>query len=101
MYDASSSAEPSPAKGKETTFGSYPWRRLLLSILFLAILSVAFWAVVFVAIAQFAIRIFDADASADLASFGRRLGIYMAEAAAYATFGRETAPFPFSAFPAD
>lgn len=99
MNQASPSAEPSPNAGSGPTFTGYPWKRLLLSALFLAILSLSFWAVLFIVIAQFALRVFDADASADLASLGRRLGAYMAEMAAYASFARDAAPFPFSSFP--
>jgi hypothetical protein len=67
--------------------------------MFMAILSLSFWAVLLVGAVQFVLRLFDPDASADLATFGRRLGLYMAEMAAYVVFARETAPFPFSAFP--
>ena len=53
----------------------------------------------FIAVAQFVLRIFDADASDDLRVFGERLGRYMGEMAAYVSFAREEAPFPFSRFP--
>ena len=79
---------------------SYPWRRLLLSVFFLAILSLSFWAVLLITVVQLMLRVFDADASADLQRFGARLGRYMAEITSYAVFARETAPFPFAPFPA-
>lgn len=89
-------AEPRRSGG----FMDYPWRRLLLSVLFFALMWLSLWALVFIAIAQFVLRIFDADASDDLRGFGARLGQYVAEMAAYVVFARETAPFPFAPFPA-
>ena len=88
-----------PASGEPETKSGYPFRKLLISVFLFAMLWLAFWAAVFVTIAQFVLRIFDADASGDLRSFGARLGVYMGELVAYMTFARETAPFPFAAFP--
>ncbi len=79
----------------------YPLKRLVFSVLFLALLWLGFWAALFIAIAQFAIRIFDEDASDDLRRFGARLGRFMGQAVAYMTFARVEAPFPFSRFPSD
>ena len=88
-------AEPTRSGG----FSSYPWKRLLFSLLYVALLWLSLWAIVFTAIAQFVLRIFDADASDDLRAFGGRLGTYMGQMAAYVTFAREEAPFPFARFP--
>ena len=78
---------------------AYPFKRLLFSVLFLALLWLSLWAIFFIAVAQFVLRIFDADASDDLRVFGGRLGRYMGEMAAYVSFAREEAPFPFARFP--
>jgi hypothetical protein len=99
MSDAGPAYDPPSGARDRVSFAGYPWRRLVLSALFLAILSLVFWAVLFIAVVQFVLRVFDPDASADLATFGRRLGQYMAEMTAYAVFARENAPFPFSPFP--
>jgi len=85
--------------GRSGGFFSYPWKRLLFSVLYIALLWLSLWAVIFIAIAQFALRIFDGDASGDLGRFGRRLGRYMAQMAAYVTLARDEAPFPFGRFP--
>lgn len=77
----------------------YPFRRLFIGIFMLAMLWLSFWAAVFIGVAQFVLRAFDPDASEDLRSFGGRLGLYMGEVVGYMTFARETAPFPFAAFP--
>ena len=80
-------------------FLDYPWRRLLLSVLFFALMWLSLWALAFIAIAQFVLRIFDADAGVDLRGHGARLGRYIAQMAAYVVFAREDAPFPFARFP--
>jgi len=87
-----------PAPEAPTATG-YPFRKLLISVLLFALFWLGFWAVLFVAIAQFILRAFDSDASGDLARFGGRLGLYLGEIVGYITFARDTAPFPFSAFP--
>lgn len=95
------SASLNSSSSRRPSVAGYPWRRLLLSVFFLAILSLTFWAVLFMAVVQFILRAFDEDASEDLARFGRRLGRYTAEMTSYVVFAKETAPFPFSPFPAD
>lgn len=87
------------APPSQTRSSGYPWRRLLLSALFIALLWLSFWAIAFVALAQFVIRAFDEEASGDLAAFGRRLGRYMHEIAGYVTLNQRREPFPFSRFP--
>lgn len=77
----------------------YPFRKLLISVFLFAMFWLSFWAALFIAIAQFVLRAFDSDASQDLSAFGARLGAYMGEIVGYITFERDTAPFPFSAFP--
>lgn len=79
--------------------GGYPVRRLLTSVFLFALFWLAFWAALFISIAQFVLRIFDTEASADLRRFGGRLGAYIGEVVGYLTFARETAPFPFAPFP--
>lgn len=79
--------------------GGYPVRRLFMAIFLFAMFWLAFWAVLFVSVAQFVLRIFDTEASADLARFGGRLGAYVGEVVGYLAFARDQAPFPFSAFP--
>ena len=85
--------------GRSGGFFSYPWKRLLFSVLYIALLWLSLWAVIFIAIAQFALRIFDGDASGDLGRFGRRLGRYMAQMAACVTPAPVEPPFPFGLFP--
>ena len=91
-------AENSLQSAPETRRG-YPFRKLFIAVFMLAMLWLSFWAAVFVGLAQFVLRAFDSDASEDLRGFGGRLGLYMGEVVAYMTFARETAPFPFTAFP--
>lgn len=88
-----------PSAGEPKAASGYPFRKLLISVFLFAMLWLAFWAALFVAVAQFVLRAFDSDASEDLGRFGGRLGVYMGELVAYMTFARETAPFPFAAFP--
>lgn len=88
-----------PAAPEAGKASGYPFRRLLIAVFLFALLWLAFWAALFVTAAQFVLRAVDSDASDDLSRFGGRLGVYMGEIVGYMTFARETAPFPFSAFP--
>jgi len=91
---AENSLTPAPEAAR-----GYPFRKLLIGIFMLAMLWLSFWAAVFVSVAQFVVRAFDSDASEDLRHFGGRLGVYMGQLVGYMTFARDTAPFPFAAFP--
>lgn len=93
MTQNSETLPPRPA------LSTYPWSRIVLTVLFLAFLWLAFWATLFVAIAQLVLRFGDSDGSDDLRSFAARLGTYMAEIVDYVGLARETPPFPFSRFP--
>ncbi|BCW89804.1 hypothetical protein sos41_29720 [Alphaproteobacteria bacterium SO-S41] len=95
----STPTQPADLQPARPTRGAYPFKRLLFSVLFLGLLWLSLWAIFFIAVAQFVLRIFDADASDDLRAFGGRLGRYMGEMAAYVSFAREEAPFPFARFP--
>lgn len=101
MSTAQSTPEPEiipPGQSVPVSTG-YPWKRLLLSIVFGFAAALSLWVIVFAAVMQFILRGVDGEPSERLARFGKRMGAYVRDVAAFMTFAREEAPWPMSDFP--
>ncbi len=81
-----------------------PKRNIWMRGLFMLLMAVAFHLCEIilgvVMVVQFLITLLSDTPNARLASFGRNLGIYLRQIAAFLTFATEEMPFPFNEWPA-
>ena len=75
------------------------WVRALLMILLAAAFQLAASVLLFVAVVQLMLAAATDTPNARLQELGRSLGRYLAQIAAFESFGSEALPFPFSAWP--
>lgn len=75
------------------------WLRALLMLLLCAAFHLAAWVLIAVAVLQLGFAIFTAGANLRLQMFGNSVGRYLAQIAAFVSFGSEALPFPFSDWP--
>lgn len=76
------------------------WVRLLLMVLLAAAFQLAASVLLFVAVLQGLLVLATDSPNARLQLFGRSLGRYLGQIAAFESFAAETLPFPFSEWPA-
>ncbi len=76
------------------------WVRLLLMVLLAAAFQLAASVLLFLALLQVVLMLATDSANARLQLFGRSLGRYLGQIAAFESFATETLPFPFSEWPA-
>lgn len=81
-----------------------PPRNLLMRTLLMLLMAVAFqlatWVLVAVALLQLGFAVFTDESNPRLQTFGRSIGRYLAQVAAFVSFATEATPFPFSEWPA-
>lgn len=75
------------------------WLRALLMLLMCVAFQLATWVLVAVALLQLVFAIFTDEPNARLQTFGRSVGRYLAQIAAFVSFATEATPFPFSDWP--
>jgi hypothetical protein len=75
------------------------WLRALKMLLMCIAFYLAAWVLVAVALLQLAFAIFTDAPNPRLQGFGRSVGRYLAQIAAFVSFATETLPFPFSDWP--
>jgi hypothetical protein len=86
--------EPGPEPGA-TPKGSI-WMRGLMMLIFAILISLAHTILHALTVVQFVLMVFDkAKPNAQIASFGRSLGGWLAKAAAFQTAQTEAKPWPF------
>ncbi len=76
------------------------WLRALLMLLMCVAFQLATWVLVAVALLQLVFAIFTDEPNPRLQTFGRSVGRYLAQIAAFVSFATEATPFPFSDWPA-
>lgn len=76
------------------------WVRLLLMVLMAAAFQLAASVLLFLAVLQGVLMLATDSVNARLQLFGRSLGRYLSQIAAFESFATETVPFPFSEWPA-
>jgi hypothetical protein len=76
------------------------WVRLLLMLLLAAAFQLAASVLLFLALLQVILALATDSANTRLQLFGRSLGRYLGQIAAFESFATETLPFPFSEWPA-
>jgi hypothetical protein len=76
------------------------WLRALLMLLMCVAFQLATWVLVAVALLQLVFAIFTDEPNPRLQAFGRSVGRYLAQIAAFVSFATEVTPFPFSDWPA-
>jgi hypothetical protein len=69
-------------------------------ILMCVAFHVAAWLLVFAAVLQLVLAASTGEPNANLRTFGRSVGRYFSQIAAFVTFSTEETPFPFSNWPA-
>ena len=75
------------------------WVRALLMLLMCAAFQLAASVLVALAVLQLILAIFTSEPNARLQGFGRSVGRYLAQIAAFVSFSSEALPFPFSDWP--
>jgi hypothetical protein len=75
------------------------WVRALLMLLMGMAFQLAAWVLVAVALLQLGFALFTDQPNQRLQGFGRSVGRYLAQIAAFASFATEALPFPFSDWP--
>ncbi|MHB1201469.1 MAG: DUF4389 domain-containing protein [Polaromonas sp.] len=75
------------------------WLRALLMLLMGVAFQLATWLLVAVALLQLGFAIFTDASNPRLQGFGRSVGRYLAQIAAFVSFATEALPFPFSDWP--
>jgi hypothetical protein len=75
------------------------WLRALKMLLMCMAYQLATWVLVAVALVQLVFAIFTDVPNPRLQCFGRSVGRYLAQIAAFVSFATETLPFPFSDWP--
>jgi Domain of unknown function (DUF4389) len=75
------------------------WVRALLMLLMCAAFQLAAWILVLTALVQLVFAIFNEEPNQRLQRFGRSVGQYLTQIAAFVSFATETLPFPFSDWP--
>jgi hypothetical protein len=75
------------------------WLRALQMLLMCMAYQLATWVLVAVALLQLVFAIFTDAPNPRLQGFGRSVGRYLAQIAAFVAFATETLPFPFSDWP--
>lgn len=77
------------------------WVRGLYMVLMALILHVSVTVLFVIALLQFVLALVSGSPNERLMAFGRNLGIYLRQIAAFLTFASEELPFPFSDWPAN
>jgi hypothetical protein len=75
------------------------WLRALKMLLMCIAFQFAAWVLIAVALVQLAFAIFSDAPNPRLQGFGRSVGRYLAQIAAFVSFATEVLPFPFSDWP--
>ena len=75
------------------------WLRALLMLLMGIAFQLTTWVLVAVALLQLGFAIFTDAPNPRLQGFGRSVGRYLAQIAAFVSFATEALPFPFSDWP--
>jgi hypothetical protein len=75
------------------------WLRALQMLLMCIAYQLTTWVLVVVALLQLGFAIFSDAPNPRLQGFGRSVGRYLAQIAAFVSFATETLPFPFSDWP--
>lgn len=75
------------------------WLRALLMLLMCIAYQLATWVLVAVALLQLGFAIFTDAPNPRLQGFGRSVGRYLAQIAAFVSFATEALPFPLSDWP--
>jgi Domain of unknown function (DUF4389) len=75
------------------------WLRALKMLLMCIAFYLAAWVLVAVALLQLGFAIFTDAPNPRLQGFGRNVGRYLAQIAAFVSFASEALPFPFSDWP--
>jgi hypothetical protein len=75
------------------------WLRALKMLLMCIAFQLAAWVLIAVALLQLGFAIFTDAPNPRLQGFGRSVGRYLAQIAAFVTFATEALPFPFSDWP--
>jgi hypothetical protein len=84
-----------------TTPGKHSiWVRGLLMILMAAAFQISGTLLAVGAIVQLVLALFSETPNAQVIAFGKSLGLYLTQIAAFVSFATEEAPFPFGAWPA-
>ena len=82
--------------------GSEPrslWLRALYMLLMCVAFHVAAWVLVLTALLQLVLAAVASGSNERLRGFGREVGRYLAQIAAFVSFATEEVPFPFSDWP--
>ena len=77
------------------------WKRGAIMLLFLVCFSVAHWVLYVLTVVQFLWMLIGGERNAFLASFGRSLGLWLAETAWFLSGDTEERPFPWRPWPQD
>lgn len=77
------------------------WKRGAIMVLFLICFSIAHWVLYAVTVVQFLWMLIASERNAFLASFGRSLGLWLAETAWFLSGDTEERPFPWRPWPQD
>ncbi len=75
------------------------WVRALLMLLMVVAFQLAAWLLGAVAVLQLLFAVFADEPNARLRRFGRSVGAYLQQIAAFGSFATEDLPFPFSDWP--
>lgn len=75
------------------------WVRALLMLLMCVAFQIAVWVLVAVAVLQLGFALFTDQPNPRLQAFGRSVGRYLGQIAAFESFATEDLPFPFSDWP--
>lgn len=75
------------------------WVRALLMLLMCAAFQVAAWVLIIVALLQLGFALFTEETNPRLKAFGRSVGRYLGQIAAFESFATEDLPFPFADWP--
>lgn len=86
-----------------TTITTVPPRKLWVRALLMVLMAIAFqltaWVLVAVAVLQLVFAVFADEPNERLRTFGRSLGAYLRQIAAFGSFASEDLPFPFADWP--
>ncbi|OOG43040.1 DUF4389 domain-containing protein [Polaromonas sp. A23] len=75
------------------------WVRALLMLLMCVAFQIAAWVLIIVALLQLGFVLFAEEPNPRLKDFGRSVGRYLGQIAAFESFATEDLPFPFADWP--